>query len=132
MAAPAVFSADFDFDTDGPWVNVDIMNLADYGDATYLDYLGRGYVAMLDALKTEGLILDYGVMMRTTGDDTDGDVVVWWSIKTLAAYEKAFERMGILPVSSTPRGVGRDLVRAPEDAGHQEHQSLPTGAVDCC
>lgn len=96
MAAPAAFSTDFDFDTDGPWVNVDIMNLADYGDATFLDYLGRGYVAMLDALKTEGLILDYGVMMKTTGDASDGDVVVWWSIKTLAAYEKAFERMETL------------------------------------
>jgi hypothetical protein len=96
MAAPAAFSTDFDFDTDGPWVNVDIIDLSDYGDATYLEYLGKGYVAMLDALKTEGLILDFGVMMKTTGDASDGDVVVWWSIKTLADYEKAFERMETL------------------------------------
>jgi hypothetical protein len=32
-------------------------------------------------------------MMKTTGDASEGDVVIWWSIKTLADYEKAFERM---------------------------------------
>jgi hypothetical protein len=92
LAIPAV-ATDFEPDTDGPWINVDVVDLKDYGDATYLEYLGRGYVAMLDALKSEGFILDYGVMMKTTGDASEGDVVIWWSIKTLADYEKAFERM---------------------------------------
>jgi hypothetical protein len=89
-------AGDFVPDTDGPWINVDVIDLVDYGDATYLEYLGKGYVAMLDALKNEGLILDYGVMMKTTGNASDGDVVIWWSVKTLADYEKAGERLETL------------------------------------
>ena len=89
-------AGDFEPDTDGPWINVDVIDLVDYGDATYLEYLGKGYVAMLDALKNEGLILDYGVMMKTTGNAGDGDVVIWWSVKTLADYEKAGERLETL------------------------------------
>ena len=96
FVAPFSPAADFEADTNGPWINVDVIDLADYGDATYLDYLGKGYVAMLDALKSEEMILDYGVMMKTTGSTSDGDVVVWWSVKSLADYEKALERMGTL------------------------------------
>jgi hypothetical protein len=96
LVAPFSPAADLEPDTDGPWINVDVIDLADYGDATYLEYLGMGYVAMLDALKSEGLILDYGVMMKTTGNTSDGDVVVWWSVNSLADYEKAGERMGEL------------------------------------
>jgi hypothetical protein len=96
LVAPFSLAAEFEADTDGPWINVDVIDLVDYGDATYLDYLGQGYVAMLDALKTEGMILDYGVMMKTTGSTSEGDVVVWWSIKSLADYEKALDRMGTL------------------------------------
>jgi len=96
FVAPFSPAADFEADTNGPWINVDVIDLADYGDATYLDYLGEGYVAMLDALKSEEMILDYGVMMKTTGRTSEGDVVVWWSVKSLADYEKALERMGTL------------------------------------
>ncbi len=96
LVTPFSPAADFEADTNGPWINVDIIDLADYGDATYLDYLGEGYVAMLDALKSEEMILDYGVMMKTTGSTSEGDVVVWWSVKSLADYEKALERMGTL------------------------------------
>ena len=96
LAAPFSFAADFEADIDGPWIIVDVIDLVDYGDASYLDYLGEGYVAMLDALKSEELILDYGVMMKTTGNTADGDVVIWWSIKSLADYEKALERMETL------------------------------------
>jgi hypothetical protein len=91
--APFAVAADLEPDTDGPWINVDVYDLVDAGDATFLDYLGRGYVAMLDNLKSDGLILDYGVMMKTTGAAGDGDVVVWWSVESLADYEKAGERM---------------------------------------
>ena len=96
LVAPFSAAADLEPDTDGPWINVDVIDLVDYGDATFLEYLGMGYVAMLDALKSEELILDYGVMMKTTGDTSDGDVVVWWSVNSLADYEKAGERMGEL------------------------------------
>jgi len=92
LIAPFSVAADFEPDTDGPWINVDVIDLIDYGDATYLEYLGKGYVAMLDALKSEGLILDYGVMLKTTGSTSEGDVVVWWSVESLAAFEKAGER----------------------------------------
>lgn len=96
LVTPFSVAADFEPDTEGPWINVDVIDLVDYGNATYLEYLGQGYVAMLDALKTEGLILDYGVMMKATGSTSDGDVVIWWSVKSLADYEKAAERMGEL------------------------------------
>ena len=96
LAAPFSLAADFEADTDGPWINVDVIDLVDYGDANYLDYLGEGYVAMLDALKSEEMILDYGVMMKTTGSTSEGDVVIWWSVNSLADYEKALERMGTL------------------------------------
>ena len=96
LVTPFSVAAEFEPDTDGPWINVDVIDLVDYGDATYLEYLGQGYVAMLDALKSEGLILDYGVMMKTTGSTSEGDVVVWWSVESLAAYEKAGDRMGEL------------------------------------
>jgi len=96
LVVPFAGAADLEPDTDGPWINVDVIDLVDYGDATYLEYLGMGYVAMLDALKSEGLILDFGVMMKTTGDASDGDVVIWWSVNSLADYEKAGDRMGEL------------------------------------
>jgi len=96
LIAPLAIAGDFEPGDDGPWVNVDVIDLVDYGDATYLELLGSGYVAMLEALKTEGLILDYGVMMKTTGNTNDGDVVIWWSVSSLAGYEKALERMGEL------------------------------------
>ena len=96
LVAPFSLAADFEADTDGPWINVDVIDLVEYGDGNYLDFLGQGYIAMLDALKSEGMILDFGVMMKTTGSTSEGDVVIWWSIKSLADYEKALERMETL------------------------------------
>ena len=96
FTAPISMATNLEPDTGGPWVSVDVIDLVDYGDANYLDYLGQGYVAMLDVLKSEGLILDYGVMMKTTGNASEGDVVIWWSVKSLADYEKAGERFETL------------------------------------
>ena len=96
FVAPLSVAAEFEPDVDGPWINVDVIDLVDYGDGDYLEYLGQGYISMLDALKSEELILDYGVMMKATGSTSEGDVVIWWSIKRLADYEKALERMETL------------------------------------
>jgi hypothetical protein len=96
LAAPFASAGEFEPDADGPWISVDVIDLVDYGNATYFEYLGQGYVVLLDALKSEGLILDYGVMEKTTGDRADGDVVIWWSVQSLADYEKAGERMETL------------------------------------
>jgi hypothetical protein len=96
LVAPWSVAGEYEADTDGPWVNVDVIDLVDYGDGTYLDYLGEGYIAMLSALKGEELILDFGVMMKTTGSTSEGDVVIWWSVESLAVYEKALERMETL------------------------------------
>jgi len=96
LATPFSIAAEFEPDPDGPWINVDVIDLVDYGNATYYEYLGQGYIAILDVLKAEGLVLDYGVMEKTTGDAHDGDVVVWWSVKSLADYEKAGERFETL------------------------------------
>jgi hypothetical protein len=107
LVAPFSVAADFEPDPDGPWINVDVIDLVDYGNATYFEYLGQGYVAILDALKTEGLILDYGVMEKTTGNANEGDVVIWWSVKSLADYEKAGERFESLAAE----------IRTPEEWG---------------
>ena len=96
LFAPFSLAAEFEADSDGPWINVDVIDLVEYGDGNYLDFLGQGYIAMLDALKSEEMILDFGVMMKTTGSTSEGDVVIWWSIKSLADYEKALERMETL------------------------------------
>jgi hypothetical protein len=96
LAAPFSIAADFEPDPDGPWISVDVIDLVEYGNATYYEYLGQGYVAILDALKAEGLVLDYGVMEKTTGNANEGDVVIWWSVKSLADYEKAGERFETL------------------------------------
>jgi len=96
LVAPFSLATDFEADTGGPWINVDVIDLVDFGNATYFDYLGEGYVAMLDALKSEEMILDYGVMIKTTGSTSEGDVVIWWSVSSLADYEKALERMETL------------------------------------
>jgi hypothetical protein len=96
LTVPFAAAAEFEPGDDGPWINVDVYDLVEYGDATFLDYLGKGYVVILDTLKTEGLILDYGVMMKTTGSTNDGDVVVWWSVETLGGYETALDRMAEL------------------------------------
>jgi hypothetical protein len=96
LSAPFSVAADFEPDLDGPWINVDVINLVEYGNTAYYEYLGQGYIAMLDALKSEGLILDYGVLEKTTGKTNEGDVVIWWSIESLADYEKALKRMETL------------------------------------
>ena len=96
LAAPISMATDFEPDTDGPWISVDVIDLVEYGNATYYEYLGQGYIAILDALKTEGLVLDYGVMEKTTGNANEGNVVIWWSVKSLADYEKAGERFETL------------------------------------
>ena len=95
MAAPFAGAGDFEGDTDGPWVIVDTIDLVSYGDASYLDYLGKGYVPLLETVKAEGLILDYGVMMKVTGAAGDGDVVIWWSLKSMADYEN----VGDIPIN---------------------------------
>ena len=50
LAAPFSIAADFEPDTDGPWISVDVIDLVDYGNADYYEYLGQGYIAILDAL----------------------------------------------------------------------------------
>jgi len=109
LFVPCVLAADFEPDTDGPWINVDVIDLVDYGDPTYLDYLGEGYVAMLDALKEEGVIIDYGVMMKVFFDENEGGVVIWWSVKSMADWEKAGERMGELSAEMKTAEEWRDL-----------------------
>jgi len=94
LFVPYLLAADFEPDTEGPWINVDVIDLVDYGNATYLDYLGEGYVAMLDVLKNEGTIIDFGVMQKVFFDEDEGGIVIWWSVKSMADWEKAGERMG--------------------------------------
>jgi len=89
-------AAEYEPDYSGVWINVDTVDLAAYGEDAYLEFLGKGYVALLTKVKAEGLIVDFGVMQKTTGDVGDGDVVIWWSTKTLGDQEKVFERFEAL------------------------------------
>lgn len=95
LAIPA-FAAEFEGEADGPWIYMDTMNIKDEFEGDYLDYLGRGYVAILEAVKAEGIVLDYGVMVKFTGEAGDGDVVVWWMTNKLGDIEKVFDRLGSL------------------------------------
>lgn len=45
----------------------------------YLEYLGQGYIPMLQAAKEAGHILDYGVLTAVTGNAGDGSVMIWWA-----------------------------------------------------
>ena len=109
LFVPNVLAADFEFDTDGAWINVDVIDLVDYGDASYLDYLGEGYVAILDVLKNEGTIIDYGVMMKVFFDQNEGSVIIWWSVKSMADWEKAGNRMGEISAEMNTAEESQDL-----------------------
>ena len=54
LTVPLAVATEFEPGEDGPWINVDVYDLVEYGDATFLDYLGKGYVVILDTMKTEG------------------------------------------------------------------------------
>ena len=109
LCAPCLSAADFEPDTDGAWINVDVIDLKDYGDASYLDYLGEGYVALLDALKEEGTILDSGVMMKVFFDENEGTVLIWWGVESMADWEKAGERMGEISAEMKTAEEWQDL-----------------------
>jgi hypothetical protein len=109
LFVPNVLAADFEPDTDGAWINVDVIDLVDYGDASYLDYLGEGYVAILDVLKNEGTIIDYGVMMKVFFDENEGSVIIWWSVKSMADWEKAGNRMGEISAEMNTAEEWQDL-----------------------
>jgi len=95
LAIPA-FAAEFEGETDGPWVYMDTINIKDEFEGDYLEYLGKGYVAVLEAVKAEGIILDYGVMVKFTGAAGDGDVVIWWLTNKMGDIEKVFNRLASL------------------------------------
>jgi hypothetical protein len=109
LFVPNVLAADFEPDTDGAWINVDVIDLVDYGNASYLDYLGEGYVAILDVLKNEGTIIDYGVMQKVFFDKNEGSVVIWWSVESMADWEKAGNRMGEISAEMNTAEEWQDL-----------------------
>lgn len=92
-SASVAVAADWEGEVDGPILNVEAIDLEPYGVPAYLDYLGKGYVPMLETLEAEELILDYGVMVKQTGALGSGDVVIWWSAEDLAAVQEATDRM---------------------------------------
>jgi len=106
---PNVLAADFEPDTEGAWINVDVIDLVDYGNASYLDYLGEGYVAMLDVLKNEGTIIDYGAMQKVFFDEAKGTIMIWWAVKSMADWEKAGERMGEISAEMKTAEEWQDL-----------------------
>ncbi len=93
LTAGAALAAEYEGDADGPWIYMDTIDISTSLEGDYLDYLGKGYVAVLDKVKAEGIILDYGVMVKITGDAGDGDVAIWWATNTLADIEKVFDRL---------------------------------------
>ena len=109
LFVPHLLATDFEPDTDGYWINVDVIDLANYGDPAYLDYLGEGYVALLDVLKNEGTIVDYGVMQKVFFDENEGTVMIWWAVKSMADWEKAGERMGEISAEMKTAEEWQDL-----------------------
>jgi hypothetical protein len=96
MAALPAVSAEYDGNADGPWIYMDTVNIEDASEGDYLDYLGKGYVAVLEKVKAEGIIIDYGVMVKFTGEAGEGDVAIWWLTNELGDIEKVFNRLDAL------------------------------------
>jgi hypothetical protein len=92
-AALPAGSVEYEGTADGPWIYVDSINIDDASEGDYFEYLGKGYVAVLEAVKAEGMILDYGVMVKFTGEAGEGDVSIWWAVNELGDIEKVFNRL---------------------------------------
>jgi len=92
LAAPLGFAIEFEGSADGLWINVDTVEIKSLSEGDYYEFLGKGYVVLLQAVKAEGLIVDFGVMQKMTGSQGEGDMVIWWSVKSLADFEKVWER----------------------------------------
>jgi hypothetical protein len=92
LIAPQLAAVEYEGQADGVWINVDTIDIVSYSEGDYYEYLGKGYVVLLERIKAEGLILDYGVMQKMTGSEGEGDMVIWWSTKALGDFEKVFKR----------------------------------------
>jgi hypothetical protein len=93
IAALPAAATEYEGDADGPWIYIDSINIEAASEGDYHDYLGKGYVAVLEKVKAEGIILDYGVMVKFTGEAGEGDVSIWWATNELGDIEKVFEKV---------------------------------------
>lgn len=92
LAAPAL-AGDWKGEADGPYMSLEVIETKMYGVPAYLEYLGKGYIPMLQAAKEAGHVIDYGVLTAVTGNAGDGNVMIWWMAESMAAMEKASEMM---------------------------------------
>lgn len=98
----ALDAAEYEGEVNGAWMNVETINVEAYGVEPYLEYLGKGYIPMLEKVKAEELILDYGILVKTTGALGDADVTIWWAVASLDKLEKAGDRMDELASEMRP------------------------------
>ena len=95
LTAPAL-AGEWKGEAEGPYMSLEVIETKMYGVPAYLEYLGKGYIPMLQAAKEAGHILDYGVLTAVTGNAGDGNVMIWWMADSMAAMEKAGEFMNAM------------------------------------
>lgn len=86
--------AEWSGEVDGPYMSLEVIETKPYGVPAYLEYLGKGYIPMLEAAKAAGHVMDYGVLTGVTGNAGDGNVMIWWVSPSMDAMEKAGDLMG--------------------------------------
>ncbi len=91
LAVPASRAGDWEGKLDGPFMQIDLIDVQAYGNDAYREYLGKGYVPLLEMAKAAGHVLDYGVLEYQTGSSGDGNVVIWWTTQSMAAMQAANE-----------------------------------------
>jgi len=94
--APASLAGEYKGSADGPFMSVELIEVNAYGNAAYYEYLGKGYIPLLEKVKAEGLVLDYGVLEYQTGQTGEGNVVIWWTAESMDAMQQAGKMMGEL------------------------------------
>lgn len=89
----AAYADEYEGKVEGPYMSIEIIEVEPYGGPAYLEYLGKGYIPILEAAKGAGHVLDYGILQYQTGRAGDGNLVIWWAAESMAAMQAAGELM---------------------------------------
>lgn len=90
-AAPAATAGEWQGSATGPFMSLETIEVEAYGNAAYYEYLGKGYIPLLEKAKQAGLVIDYGVLEALTGHAGQGNVYIWWLTASMGDLEKAQE-----------------------------------------
>jgi hypothetical protein len=90
-ATPAAMAGDWQGEAEGPFMSLETIEVEAYGNAAYYEYLGKGYIPLLEKAREAGLVMDYGVLENLTGRAGEGNVYIWWMTASMGDMQKAQE-----------------------------------------